>query len=107
MPSDFNTPGRGIRSIPSLIDLHGSGSVGVEVGGIGSGSGVGVGTEFRHGKIKLRGGSSNIDEKYKIGRPWDGTNDHARVVEEAEEALERKDEQPVKHYDADGECLPV
>lgn len=101
MPSDFNTPGRGIRPIPSLIDLPGSGSVGVEVGGIGSGSGVGVGPDFRHGEIKLRGGSSNIDEKYQIGHTSDRSNGHARAGEEEEEALERKDEQPVKHYDAD------
>jgi dihydrosphingosine 1-phosphate phosphatase len=106
MPSDFNTRGGGIRSIPSLIDLPGSRGVGVEVGGIGSGSGVGVGPEFRHGEMKLRGGNSNIDDKDRIGSTWDKSNGHAHVAEE-EEALEEKDGQPVKHYDADGECLSI
>lgn len=107
MPSDFNTPGGGLRSIPSLIDLPGSGGVGVEVGGIGSGSGVGVGSKFRHSKIKLRGGGLNVDEKDKIGGTRDRLNGNARVGEEEEEARERKDGQPVKHYDADGEYLLV
>ena len=103
MPSDFNTPGGGIRSIPSLIDLPGSRGVGVEVGGIGSGSGVGVGPKFHH-EMKLRGGGLNIDEKDNIVGARDKSNAHLRVGEE-EEAQEEKEGQPVKHYDADGECI--
>jgi dihydrosphingosine 1-phosphate phosphatase len=103
MPSDFNSPGGGLRSIPSLIDLPGSRGVGVEVGGIGSGSGVGVGPEFRHGEIKLRGGNSNIEEKDKLSAR-EKSNGHVCVAEEEEETRDGKDGQPVKHYDADGEC---
>jgi len=107
MPSDFNTPGGGLRSIPSVIDLPGSRGAGVEVGGIGSGSGVGVGPQFRHGEIKLRVGGSNIHEKGKIGDTWDRPNGRARGSEEEEKALGGKDGQPAMHYDADGEYLSV
>lgn len=106
MPSDFNTPGGGIRSIPSLIDLPGSRSVGVEVGGIGSGSGVGVGPKFHHG-MKLRGGGLNFDEKDNIGGTRDKLNGHLRVGAEEEEGREGKEGQPVKHYDADGKFVLV
>ena len=101
MPSDFNTPGGGLRHIPSLIDL--SRSRGVEVGGIGSGSGVGVGPKFRGGKSKLRNGNSNVDEKGKNINAWDRPN--GNVQGEEEETRDGKDGLPLKHYDADGECL--
>jgi hypothetical protein len=97
MPSDFNTPGGGLRPIPSLIDLPRS--RGVEVGGIGSG--VGVGPKFRGRKIKLKNGNSSLEEKGKNINAWDLPS--GNVHEEEEEARDGKDGLPLKHYDADGE----
>jgi hypothetical protein len=107
MPSNLNKLGVGFRSIPSLIDLPGIRGAGVEVGGIGSGSGVGVGPEFRHSGVKLRGGYSETHDKGGSENTRDGYNGYVSDGEIEARALEGKDGQLVKHYDADGECPSI
>jgi hypothetical protein len=109
MPSNLNKPGVGFRSIPSLIDLPGIRGAGVEVGGIGSGSGVNVGPESRHdhGGVKLRGGYPGTHNKAGSENTREEYNDHVSDGEIEARALEGKDGQSVKHYDADGEYSSV
>lgn len=112
MPSEFRPGsgggGFGLRPIPSVIDLPGTGGVGVEVGGIGTGSGVGglrvgggVGWER---EIKLRGTGAGGGEK---GRAVNGGGNGYidGYANGGERGGEGKDGEPVKHYDADGACL--
>jgi hypothetical protein len=110
VPSEFSATGRGggfgLHPIPSVIDLPGSGGVGVEIGGIGSGSGVGGVSDFGVNEIKLRGSSgssSDSGEKGKLGNVH-AANGTVRSYEEKERTLEDKSGEPVKHYDADGMC---
>ncbi|KAF9458927.1 hypothetical protein BDZ94DRAFT_1200301 [Collybia nuda] len=108
VPSEFSATGRGgsfgLHPIPSVIDLPGTGGVGVEVGGIGSGSGVGGVSDFGVNEIKLRGGSggsSDSGDKGKSGNGQTTPNGVIRTYEEKERTLEGKTGEPVKHYDAD------
>lgn len=112
VPSEFSAAGRGggfgLHPIPSVIDLPGGGGVGVEVGGIGSGSGVGGVSDFGVNKIKMRNGNSNpsdntSEKNDNNGNGRSSSNGQAQEYEQKEGALEGKDGQPVKHYDADGE----
>ncbi|KAK7462727.1 Long-chain base-1-phosphate phosphatase [Stygiomarasmius scandens] len=92
VPSEFNSEaGLGLRPIPSVIDLPGTGlGVGVEVGGIGSG----IGVDGRSGsEMKSRGekGKSNgMVEKESTG--------NGVGIEEKDNG---KEDPAVKHYDAD------
>lgn len=103
VPSEFSATGRGggfgLHPIPSVIDLPGTGGVGVEVGGIGSGSGVGGMADFGVNEIKLRGGTASSSDSGDKGKLGNGT---VRMYEEKERTLESKTGEPVKHYDADG-----
>lgn len=110
VPSEFGAAGRGggfaLRPIPSVIDLPGTGGVGVEVGGIGSGaSGV---ANVNGREIKLRGAgagsmtSSLPTDKTKLGNGQVVGNGSAQTLVEKEDGGVIKDGQPVKHYDADG-----
>ncbi|THV04795.1 hypothetical protein K435DRAFT_746622 [Dendrothele bispora CBS 962.96] len=93
VPSEFNSSesGLGLRPIPSVIDLPGTGlGVGIEVGGIGSG----VGVDGRNrSEIKSRaekGKVNGVMEKDSVGNGVGvGEKDNG------------KEDTTVKHYDAD------
>ncbi|KAF8869396.1 PAP2 superfamily-domain-containing protein [Infundibulicybe gibba] len=95
VPSDFAASGPGggfgLHPIPSVIDLPGTGGVGVEIGGIGSGVDA---PDLRGRDIKMRGGGSGLNGKTTHG------NGHSPLAEYPERET-GKDEVTVKHYDAD------